>query len=149
MLKKSAYTLHIGSLPDGIPLTYSGDGSIVTIAPPGSGKTLCNVFPNLLTWKRPAVVLDISGDIYEHTGAWRSSNLCAVYKFSPWSQMRATTTTPSRSSGTIPISSGRTQSGGAAPRLRHAPGHAGAIPGGPLARPVRARHPCRPWRYLI
>lgn len=49
MLKKSAYTLHIGSLPDGIPLTYSGDGSIVTIAPPGSGKTLCNVFPNLLT----------------------------------------------------------------------------------------------------
>ena len=34
--------------------------SIVTIAPPGSGKTQCNVFPNLLTWNGPAVVLDIS-----------------------------------------------------------------------------------------
>jgi type IV secretion system protein VirD4 len=75
--------LHIGSFPDGSPLTYSGDGSVVTIAPPGSGKTQCNVFPNLLTWTGPAVVLDISGDIYEHTAAWRAANIGPVYKFSP------------------------------------------------------------------
>jgi type IV secretion system protein VirD4 len=81
--QKSSYALHVGSFPDGTPLTYSGDGSIVTIAPPGSGKTQCNVFPNLLTWNGPAVVLDISGDIYEHTGAWRSGNVGPVYKFSP------------------------------------------------------------------
>jgi type IV secretion system protein VirD4 len=81
--RKSNYALYIGSFPDGTPLTYSGDGSVVTIAPPGSGKTQCNVFPNLLTWTGPAVVLDISGDIYEHTAAWRAKNVGPVYKFSP------------------------------------------------------------------
>ena len=81
--RKSDHVLHIGSFSDGTPLSYSGDGSIVTIAPPGSGKTQCNVFPNLLTWAGPAVVLDISGDIYEHTAAWRARNVGPVYKFSP------------------------------------------------------------------
>lgn len=81
--RKGDHALRIGSFPDGTPLTYSGDGSVVTIAPPGSGKTQCNVFPNLLTWTGPAVVLDISGDIYEHTAAWRSANVGPVYKFSP------------------------------------------------------------------
>ena len=81
--RKGDHALHIGSFPDGTPLTYSGDGSVVTIAPPGSGKTQCNVFPNLLTWTGPAVVLDISGDIYEHTAAWRETNIGPVYKFSP------------------------------------------------------------------
>jgi type IV secretion system protein VirD4 len=80
---KSEYGLHIGSFSDGTPLTYSGDGSIVSIAPPGSGKTQCNVFPNLLAWKGPAVVLDISGDIYEKTAAWRAGHVGPVYKFSP------------------------------------------------------------------
>jgi type IV secretion system protein VirD4 len=56
---------------------------MVTIAPPGSGKTQCNVFPNLLTWTGPAIVLDISGDIFEHTAAWRGANVGPVYKFSP------------------------------------------------------------------
>jgi type IV secretion system protein VirD4 len=51
--RKSDYVLHIGSFSNGAPLTYSGDGSVVTIAPPGSGKTQCNVFPNLLTWPGP------------------------------------------------------------------------------------------------
>ena len=55
----------------------------MTIAPPGSGKTQCNVFPNLLTWTGPAIVLDISGDIFEHTAAWREANVGPVYKFSP------------------------------------------------------------------
>ena len=81
--RKGDYALHIGSFSDGTPLTYSGDGSVVTIAPPGAGKTQSNVFPNLLTWTGPAVVLDISGDIYEHTAAWRSANVGPVYKFSP------------------------------------------------------------------
>lgn len=81
--RRSEFALHIGSFPDGTPLSYSGDGSMVTIAPPGSGKTQCNVFPNLLTWAGPAVVLDISGDIYEHTGGWRAKHVGPVYKFSP------------------------------------------------------------------
>ena len=77
------YKLYIGLFQDGSLLSYSGDGSMVTIAPPGSGKTQCNVFPNLLTWGGPAVVLDISGDIYEHTAAWRAANVGPVYKFNP------------------------------------------------------------------
>jgi type IV secretion system protein VirD4 len=80
---QSDFTLHIGSLADRTPLTYSGEGSIVTIAPPGSGKTACNVYPNLLSWRGPAVVLDISGDIYEHTAKWREANVGPVFKFSP------------------------------------------------------------------
>jgi type IV secretion system protein VirD4 len=79
----SKHKLYIGSLPDGSMLSYSGDGSMVTIAPPGSGKTQCNVFPNLLVWTGPAIVLDISGDLYEHTAAWRAANVGPVYKFSP------------------------------------------------------------------
>jgi type IV secretion system protein VirD4 len=79
----SPFALHIGSFQSGGALQYSGDGSMVTIAPPGSGKTQCNVFPNLLTWKGPAIVLDISGDIYEHTAGWRAAHVGPVYKFSP------------------------------------------------------------------
>ncbi len=79
----SRYQLFIGSFQDGSMLSYSGDGSMVTIAPPGSGKTQCNVFPNLLVWGGPAIVLDISGDIYEHTAAWRAANVGPVYKFNP------------------------------------------------------------------
>jgi len=77
------HKLYIGSFPDGSLLSYSGDGSMVTIAPPGSGKTQCNVFPNLLVWGGPAIVLDISGDIYEHTAAWRAAHVGPVYKFNP------------------------------------------------------------------
>jgi type IV secretion system protein VirD4 len=79
----SEHKLYIGSFPDGSMLSYSGDGSMVTIAPPGSGKTQCNVFPNLLVWRGPSIVLDISGDIYEHSAAWRAANVGPVYKFNP------------------------------------------------------------------
>jgi type IV secretion system protein VirD4 len=80
---RGPYKLYIGSLEDGSMLSYSGDGSMVTIAPPGSGKTQCNVFPNLLVWHGPAIVLDVSGDLYEHTAAWRAANVGPVYKFNP------------------------------------------------------------------
>jgi type IV secretion system protein VirD4 len=63
-------------------LTYSGDGSILTIAPPGSGKTTCNVVPNLLRWPGAAVVLDVKGEIYDLTSKFRSS-IGPVIKFSP------------------------------------------------------------------
>lgn len=64
-------------------LTYGGEGSIMTIAPPRSGKTQCNVFPNLLRWPGPAVVLDVKGEIYDGTSLWRSQNVGPVIKFSP------------------------------------------------------------------
>jgi type IV secretion system protein VirD4 len=78
------YVLRIGVL-DGtnIPLTYSGEGSLITIAPPGSGKTQCFVLPNMLSWPGAAVVLDVKGEIYEATSRWRAANVGPVYKFSP------------------------------------------------------------------
>ncbi|TDN50764.1 type IV secretory system conjugative DNA transfer family protein [Azoarcus indigens] len=74
--------LKIGTV-DGEPLIYSGEGSLITVAPPGSGKTQCNVFPNLLDWHGPAVVLDVKGEIYAGTSKWRAENVGPVFKFSP------------------------------------------------------------------
>jgi len=62
---------------------YDGEGSLITVAPPGSGKTQSQVFPNLLMWKGAAVVLDVKGEIYEQTSRWRRENVGPVYKFSP------------------------------------------------------------------
>jgi type IV secretion system protein VirD4 len=62
---------------------YDGEGSLITVAPPGSGKTQSQVFPNLLTWTGAAVVLDVKGEIYEQTSKWRRANVGPVYKFSP------------------------------------------------------------------
>lgn len=62
---------------------YEGEGSLVTIAAPGKGKSQCHVVPNLLTWKSAAVVLDIKGELYDQTSAWRAANVGPVYQFSP------------------------------------------------------------------
>lgn len=67
----------------GAPVTYGGDGSAITIAPPRTGKSLSQVFPTLLTWNGPAVVLDVKGEIYEHTSKWRSEHVGPVYRFAP------------------------------------------------------------------
>ena len=81
---RTPYWITFGVLaPSFVQLRYSGEGSIITIAPPGSGKTQCNVFPNLLNWPGPAVVLDVKGEIYDGTSGWRSRNVGPVIKFSP------------------------------------------------------------------
>jgi type IV secretion system protein VirD4 len=64
-------------------VTYTGEGSVITVAPPGSGKTQCHVFPTLLSWSGPAVVLDVKGEIFAGTSRWRKENVGPVYKFSP------------------------------------------------------------------
>jgi type IV secretion system protein VirD4 len=74
----------LGDFPEsGSMVRYAGEGSMITVAPPGSGKTQCHVFPTLLSWPGPAVVLDVKGEIYEGTSKWRSENVGPVYKFSP------------------------------------------------------------------
>jgi len=83
------YSVRLGLLEDGNRmLTYDlarrgGEGSLITIAPPGSGKTACFVLPNLLTWPGSAVVLDVKGEIYAATSRWRAENVGPVFKFSP------------------------------------------------------------------
>jgi type IV secretion system protein VirD4 len=78
------YQLSLGSLDEnGSILHYAGEGSLITIAPPGSGKTQCFVIPNMLNWKGAAVVLDIKGEIYAATHKWREQNIGKTYRFSP------------------------------------------------------------------
>lgn len=78
------YKLNLGFFENSSSLlNYSGEGSLITIAPPGSGKTQCFVIPNMLNWKGAAVVLDIKGEIYTATHKWREKNVGKVYKFSP------------------------------------------------------------------
>lgn len=82
--EQDKFAVSLGVLDDSeIPLTYSGEGSLVTIAPPGSGKTQCFVIPNMLTWQSAAVVLDIKGEIYDATHRWRRQHVGDVYKFNP------------------------------------------------------------------
>ena len=81
---KGNYQLNLGQLQDSDTLLhYSDEGSLITIAPPGSGKTQCFVLPNMLNWKGAALVLDVKGEIYAATHKWRSKNVGQVFKFSP------------------------------------------------------------------
>ena len=77
--------LIIGHAPNAADrlLGFAGEGSLITVAPPGSGKTQCHVIPNLLTWTGPAVVLDIKGEIHAATSTWRAANVGPIFKFSP------------------------------------------------------------------
>ncbi|MEQ1794117.1 MAG: type IV secretory system conjugative DNA transfer family protein [Nitrospira sp.] len=79
-----AYAVRLGLLEGSqTPLAYGGEGSLITIAPPGSGKTQCFVLPTMLSWSGPAVVLDVKGEIYAATSKWRAQNIGPVFKFSP------------------------------------------------------------------
>lgn len=73
------YSLYLGNLEDGTPLGFDSNESILTIAPPGSGKTQTFVIPNLLRWQGPAIVLDIKGELYHKTAGYRST-IGPVYK---------------------------------------------------------------------
>lgn len=75
----------LGATDSGNVVWYGQEGSIVTIAPPGSGKTQCHVFPNLLWHEGPAIVLDVKGECYDNTGNWRRNNVGPVFKFNPLS----------------------------------------------------------------
>lgn len=58
-------------------------GSLITVAPPGAGKSQAHVIRNLLHLKAPAVVLDIKGEAYATTGKWRAANVGPVYVIEP------------------------------------------------------------------
>lgn len=77
------YTLLLGTLPDGTPLEYGGEGAMITVAPPGSGKTQAHVLPALLEWPGAALVLDVKGELYAKTAQWRAENVGPVFKFAP------------------------------------------------------------------
>ena len=67
---------------------YTGEGSLVTLGPQGSGKTQCHAIPNLLLWQDSAVVLDVKGDLFAVTSKVRS-NFGKVVRFSPFEKPSA------------------------------------------------------------
>ena len=82
-LVASPTSLLIGDNEAGQRIYYSGEGSLVSIAPAGSGKTQCHVFPNLLSYMGPAIVLDVKGACVKGTGKWRADNVGPIYIFNP------------------------------------------------------------------
>jgi len=74
--------LYLGKTEDNINCWFTGEGSLITVAPPGAGKTQTHVIPNLLSWKGPAIVLDVKGELWDKTAAYRAT-LGPVYRFSP------------------------------------------------------------------
>lgn len=80
----SPSALRVGTFPGAAgDLMYDRQESLITIAPPGSGKTQAQVLRNLLHLKAPAVVLDVKGDMLRQAGAWRAANVGPVFAFSP------------------------------------------------------------------
>ncbi len=75
--------LFLGELEDGTRLNYNGEGSLFTIAPPGAGKSQCQVIPNLLAYGGPAIVLDIKGECHDDTAGFRSHHYGKVIRFAP------------------------------------------------------------------
>lgn len=81
--KGGAGRLTLGELEDGSEIAFGGEGALVTIAPPGKGKSRCHVIPNLLQYPGPMVVLDVKGECWDTTSRWRAENIGPVYRFSP------------------------------------------------------------------
>lgn len=82
----SPSALRLGRFADsGTELLYDLRESLVTIAPPGSGKSQAHVMRNLLYLNAPAVVLDVKGEMVKDTRAWRERSVGKTYVFTPQS----------------------------------------------------------------
>jgi type IV secretion system protein VirD4 len=53
------------------PLTYDGDGHLMTVAPTGAGKGVGLIIPALLTYPGSVIVTDIKGENYQVTARYR------------------------------------------------------------------------------
>lgn len=53
------------------PLTYAGDGHLLTVAPTGAGKGVGAIIPALLTYPGSVIVTDIKGENYQVTARRR------------------------------------------------------------------------------
>ncbi len=67
----------------GRPIYFARNESLFSIGAPGTGKTECQVIPNLLHYPGSALVLDVKGELWEKTAAWRKANVGPVYRFAP------------------------------------------------------------------
>lgn len=67
----------------GAPVCFSGAESLITIGGPGSGKSQCQVIPNLLRFKGSAIILDVKGELWDATAGYRAKHYGPVYRFAP------------------------------------------------------------------
>lgn len=67
----------------GTPVSFSGSESLITIGGPGSGKSQCQVIPNLLRYRGSAIVLDVKGELWDATAGYRAKHFGPVYRFAP------------------------------------------------------------------
>ena len=75
----SAAALIVGHDEDsGRPIYFAGNQSLFSIGAPGVGKTECQVLPNLLSYRGSALVLDVKGELWDKTSAWRQANVGPV-----------------------------------------------------------------------
>jgi len=63
-------------------LMFDRNESLITIGPPGTGKSQ-TLMRNLLTMDGGALVIDIKGELYDTTAEWRRRNIGDVYRFAP------------------------------------------------------------------
>lgn len=67
----------------GAPVCFSGAESLITIGGPGSGKSQCQVIPNLLRYKGSTIVLDVKGELWDATAGYRAKHYGPVFRFAP------------------------------------------------------------------
>lgn len=67
----------------GRPVYYGRNESLFSIGGPGTGKTECQVLPNLLSYKGSALVLGVKGELWDKTAGWRAKHCGPVYRFAP------------------------------------------------------------------
>jgi type IV secretion system protein VirD4 len=73
--------LVVGRLGEAL-LGFEGGESLLTVGPPGCGKTQAQVIPNVLTYAGPLIALDIKGEVFEATAGHRQERGSRVLKFS-------------------------------------------------------------------
>lgn len=91
--EQKGFSYYLGPLADdsngaGLDLVYKGEGSLISLGRPGTGKSQCHAIPNLLNWQGSAIVLDVSGELFDATSRERAT-FGHVLRFNPFEDLTA------------------------------------------------------------
>ena len=82
-LNQTPRSLVIGFNEAGNPVHFDGNESLITIAGPGTGKSQAQVIRNLLRYPGSCFVLDVKGELWDATAAFRQRHIGPVLRFAP------------------------------------------------------------------
>ena len=82
-LNETSRSLLIGFNEAGSPVNFDGNESLITIAGPGTGKSQAQVIRNLLRYRGSCFVLDVKGELWDLTAAFRQRHIGPVLRFAP------------------------------------------------------------------